>query len=164
MELPLLSQQAEEAAQANAYQFLDLEAAVDRERYNSENDKDTDGFINNNNNVGRPINYQALNRVLDTDNHNLLFLDLDLLFSEPQDESAGDDSIAVGGSGLVVDQGSTGVDGSALKFDKEDPNIKRYRLQEVWSVKCKPYHKQDIINFIVGYQKKHSEDNIFSLT
>ncbi|ESK82431.1 hypothetical protein Moror_5415 [Moniliophthora roreri MCA 2997] len=148
MELPLLSQQAEEAAQANAYQFLDLEAAVDRERYNSENDKDTDGFINNNNNVGRPINYQALNRVLDTDNHNLLFLDLDLLFSEPQDESAGDDSIAVGGSGLVVDQGSTGVDGSALKFDKEDPNIKRYRLQEVWSVKCKPYHKQDIINFI----------------
>uniref|UniRef100_A0A0W0FN95 Uncharacterized protein n=1 Tax=Moniliophthora roreri TaxID=221103 RepID=A0A0W0FN95_MONRR len=159
----LSSQQAEEAAQANVHQFLDLEAAVNRGGYDSEDDEG-DGFINDDDDVGRPVNYQALNRSLDADDHDSLFSDQDSLFSEPQDESAGDNSAIDGGSGLVLDQGSSGVEGSALEFDEDDPNVKRYRSQEVWSVKCKPYRKQDVINFIVGYQKKDTKDNIFSLT
>uniref|UniRef100_A0A0W0GCC1 NGN domain-containing protein n=1 Tax=Moniliophthora roreri TaxID=221103 RepID=A0A0W0GCC1_MONRR len=101
---------------------------------------------------------------LDTDDHDSLFSDQDSLFSEPQDESAGDDSIAVGGSGLVLDQGNTAIGGVALELDEDNPNVKRYRSQEVWSIRCKPYREQDVINFIVGYQKIHPEDNIFSLT
>ncbi|KAI3604047.1 hypothetical protein WG66_000838 [Moniliophthora roreri] len=160
-----LSQQAEEVAQTNVRQFLDLEAAIDREGYDSEDDEGTDGFINDDDNdVGRPINYQALNRALDANDHDSLFSDQDLLFSEPQDKSAGDDSAIDGGSGLVLDQESSGVEGSALEFDEDDPNVKRYCSQEVWLVKCKPYREQDVINFIEGYQKKHPEDNIFSLT
>uniref|UniRef100_A0A0W0G5S7 Uncharacterized protein n=1 Tax=Moniliophthora roreri TaxID=221103 RepID=A0A0W0G5S7_MONRR len=141
------SQQAEVAAQANVHQFLDLEAAVNRGGYDSEDDEGADRLINNDNdNVGRPVNYQALNRVLDTDYHELLFSDQDSLFSELQDESAGDNSIAVGGSGLLLEQGNTAVGVVAHELDEDDPKVKRYHSQEVWSVKCK-----DIINFIVGY-------------
>ncbi|KAI3614492.1 hypothetical protein WG66_009651 [Moniliophthora roreri] len=165
MESSSSSQQAEAVAQADVRQFLDLEAAVDRGGYDSEDDEGADGFINDDDDdVGRPVNYQALNRALDADDHDSLFSDQDSLFSEPQDESAGDDSVAVGGSGLVLDQGNTAVGGVALELDEDDPNVKRYRSQEVWSIKCKPYREQDVINFIVGYQKIHPEDNIFSLT
>ncbi|ESK82278.1 hypothetical protein Moror_15481 [Moniliophthora roreri MCA 2997] len=164
MEL-LSSQQAEAAAQANVRQFLDLEAAVDRGRYNSEDNEGADRFINDDNdNVERPVNYQALNRALDADYHKSLFLDQDLLFSELQDESAGDDSIAVGESGLLLEQGDTAVGVVAHELDEDDPKVKRYCSQEVWSVKCKPYCEQDVINFIVGYWKIHPKDNIFSLT
>ncbi|ESK84008.1 hypothetical protein Moror_11529 [Moniliophthora roreri MCA 2997] len=125
-----------------------------------------DGFINDNNdnNIERPINYQALNRALDADDHDLLFSDQDFLFSGPQDESAGDNSVAVGGSGLVLEQGNTAVGVVAPELDEDDPNIKRYCSQEVWSTKCKPYREQDLVHFIEGYQKKHPKDNIFSLT
>uniref|UniRef100_A0A0W0FBR6 NGN domain-containing protein n=2 Tax=Moniliophthora roreri TaxID=221103 RepID=A0A0W0FBR6_MONRR len=165
MELLLSSQQAEVVVQSNVRQFLDLEAAINRGGYDSEDDEGTDGFINNNNDdVERPINYQALNRALDADDHDSLFSDQDSLFSEPQDESAGDDSVVVGGSGLVLEQGNTTVGGVAPELDEDNPTIKRYRLQEVWLVKCKPYREQDLVHFIEGYEKKHLEDSIFSLT
>uniref|UniRef100_A0A0W0FJ71 Uncharacterized protein n=1 Tax=Moniliophthora roreri TaxID=221103 RepID=A0A0W0FJ71_MONRR len=129
--------------QANVHQFLDLEAAVDRGVYDSEDDEGADRFINDDDDdVGSP----------------------DSLFSELQDESAGDDSIAVGGSGLLLEQGNTAVGVVAHELDEDDPKVKRYRSQEVWLVKCKPYCEQDIINFIVDYQKIHPKDNIFSLT
>ncbi|EEB89044.1 hypothetical protein MPER_12910 [Moniliophthora perniciosa FA553] len=162
MEASSSSQQAKSVAQANVRQFLDLEAAVDRGGYDSEDDEVADGFINDNgDDEGRPVNYHALNRELE-DDHNSLFSDDEILFSEPQDEPTGVDSVAAGQSGLALDQGTAGAQAIALGLDEDHPNVKRYSSKEVWAVKCKHYREWEVVRFIERYKKNRPEDNIFS--
>ncbi|EEB89601.1 hypothetical protein MPER_12281, partial [Moniliophthora perniciosa FA553] len=161
MEASSSSQQAKSVAQANVRQFLDLEAAVDRGGYDSEDDEVADGFINDNgDDEGRPVNYHALNRALEVDDHNSLFSDNEILFSEPQDEPTGVDSVAAGQSGLDLDQGTAGVQAIALGLDEDDPNVQTVFLER--GLGSQHYCEREVLRFIEGYKKIHPKDNIFS--